>query len=146
MMARRTCFSTLVIGCGVLFGLDPAAAGDKGRGGYATGTFGLNEIVVGKVEPLRRQFRRCWRVPATTKKQDFDVHIRIALHPDGTVHSARVVDRPWIAVDEYRFSVAKSARGAVRSRPCNPLRIPPELVKQGERITLTLNPSDIFRP
>lgn len=117
------------------------AAGDDVRP-YAK--FGLNELVVADTEDLRRQIRRCWKVPAVTRKEDFDIHIRIELSPDGTVHTARVADRSGIVVDPFRFSVATSARTAVLGRSCNPLKIPQERKKDGKRITLTLNPRAIF--
>ena len=121
-------------------GLSAAPAGTAGDDARPYSKFGLNELVVADTEELRRQIRRCWKVPAVTRKEDFDIHIRIELSPDGTVHTARVADRSGIVVDPFRFSVAKSARTAVLSRPCNPLKIPQERKKKGERITLTLNP------
>ena len=107
--------------------------------------FGLNELVVGEVDELRRQIARCWKVPAMTQRRDFDVHVRIQLRPDGTVRTARVVDYAWIIADPYRHSVAKSARRAVLNRRCNPLLIPKDRRRSGDRITLTLNPRAIFR-
>lgn len=107
--------------------------------------FGLNELVVGEVDALRRQIARCWNVPAMTQREDFEVHVRVELRPDGTVRTARVVDYNFILADKYRFSVAQSARGALISRRCNPLKIPEERRRRGDRITLTLNPRVIFR-
>jgi hypothetical protein len=127
-----------------LAGLSTSPAGATGDDIRPYAKIGLNELVVAEVENLRRQIRRCWKVPAATRKEDFDIHIRIELHPDGTVHEARVVDRSSIIIDPYRFSVAKSARRAIRSRPCNPLKIPKERKIDGRRITLTLNPRAIF--
>ena len=63
---------------------------------------------------------------------------------NGTVHTARVVDRSSIIVDPFRFSVATSASKAILGRSCNPLKIPKERKKNGKRITLTLNPRAIF--
>ena len=107
-------------------------------------SFGLDELVVGEIDRLRRQLARCWKVPAMTQRRDFDVHVRIQLRPDGTVRTARVVDYGWIIADEFRLSVAKSARRAILSRPCNPLLIPKDRRRRGNRLTLTLNPKVIF--
>ena len=107
--------------------------------------FGVNELVVGEVEALRRQIARCWKVPEMTKRRDFEVHVRVQLRPDGTVRTASVIDYSWIIANPYRLSVAKSARGALRSRRCNPLLIPKDRRRRGDRITLTLNPRVIFR-
>ena len=107
--------------------------------------FGLNELIVGEVDELRLQIARCWKVPAITQRKDFDVHVRIQLRPNGTVRTARVVDYAWIIADPYRLSVAESARRAVLNRRCNPLLIPKDRRRSGDRITLTFNPRVIFR-
>jgi len=108
-------------------------------------TFGQNEIVVGEIDDLRRQIARCWKLSAVTQRDDFNIHIRVKFRPDTTVQTARIVDYAWIIGDPYRLSVAKSARHAILSRPCNPLLIPKDRRQSGERITLTLNPRRIFR-
>ena len=127
-----------------LAGFSAAPAWAAGDGARPYANFGLNELVVADVEGLRRQIRRCWKVPAVTRKEDFDIHIRIELNPNGTVHTARVVGRSWITADPFRFSVATSASKAILGRSCNPLKIPKERKKDGKRITLTLNPRAIF--
>ena len=147
----------LVLCCGLVAGLwagiwaGGGAQADgwaDGRGGYH-GNFGFNELVVAEADPLRRQIRRCWKVGWKTKTEHLDVHIRIRLRPDGTVRTARVIDRAWILADPTRWRVARSARRAVLSRRCNPLRIPlarqRTKLRKGQRITLTLNPRHIFR-
>ena len=127
-----------------LAGLSFPPAGAAGDGVRPYAKFGLNELVVADVEDLRRQIRRCWKVPAVTRREDFDIHVRIELNPDGTVRTARVVGRSFIVADPFRFSVATSASKAILGRSCNPLKIPKERKKKGERITLTLNPRAIF--
>ena len=117
-----------------------AGAADK------TYSFDPNAVVVGEVDRLRRQIARCWKVSAVGKRDDFEVHIRVELRPDGTVKTARVAEYViGILGNPYRRSVAKSARHAILSRRCNPLLIPKERRRPGQRITLTLNPSAIFR-
>ena len=68
-----------------LTGLSAVPAGAAGDGVRPYAKFGLNELVVADIEDLRRQIRRCWKVPAVTRKEDFDIHVRIELRPDGTV-------------------------------------------------------------
>jgi len=104
-----------------------------------------NDVVVAEFTKLRRQIARCWKVPAVTQQKDFDVHVRVQLRSDGTVRTARVVDYGWIIADDYRYSVAKSARSAILGRSCNPLLIPKDHRRSGKRFTLTFNPKAIFR-
>ena len=141
MVKANSVFALLGVFLAIFSTAPAGAAGDDTRP-YAK--FGLNELVVADVENLRRQIRRCWKVPAVTRKEDFDIHIRIELRPDGAVHTARVVGRSFIVADPFRFSVATSASKAILGRSCNPLKIPKERRKDGKRITLTLNPRAIF--
>ena len=80
-----------------------------------------------------------------TQRKNFDVHVRVEFRSNGTVRTARVVNSGWIIANEYRYSVAKSARRAILSRSCNPLLIPKDRRRRGDRLTLTLNPKVIFR-
>lgn len=105
---------------------------------------GHNEIVVADEAELRAQIRYCWNVTAMTQREDFNVHVIVELRPDGTVRDASVVGTRFLAIDPYRRSVAQSARGAVMSARCNPLRLPPGSAGKGGRITLTFNPAKIF--
>lgn len=105
---------------------------------------GPNEVVVGKNEELRDQFRECWNVSAMTRREDFDVHVIVELRPDRTVRTARVVGTQFLTADPHRRSVAQSARHALLSARCNPLRMPDGAAGKEGRITLTFNPSEIF--
>ncbi len=107
----------------------------------------MNQLVVSKVDALRKQVRRCWKVPAMTKRKDVNIHIRIKLRPDRTVQDANVIEKssaPRYLLDPSYRSLANTARHAILSRACNPLRIPKEILREGKPITLTLNPLYIF--
>lgn len=107
----------------------------------------MNQLVVSQVDALRKQIRWCWKVPAMTKRKDLNIHIRIRLHPDGTVKSANVLEKasaPRYLLDPYYRSLANTARHAILSRACSPLKIPLETLREGKPIMLTLNPLYIF--
>lgn len=105
---------------------------------------GHNEVVVGKYEDLRDQIRGCWNVPAMTRREDFEIHVIVELRPDRTVRTARVVGTQFLTADPHRRSVAQSARHALLSSRCNPLRVPDGAAGKEGRITLTFNPAAIF--
>ena len=135
--------TTLAIGG--LLAMTMLVGGSESEAGDGKYTFGQNELVVSEIPDLRRQIARCWKLSAITQREDFDVHIRVKLRPNGTVQTSRVVDYTFLIGDPYRLGVAKSARHAILSRSCNPLPIPKDRRQSGKRITLTLNPRSIFR-
>jgi len=107
-------------------------------------SIGHNEVVVAKNEDLRDQIRECWNVPAMTRREDFEVHVIVELRPDRTVRTARVVGTQFLTADPHRRAVAQSARHALLSSRCNPLRVPDGAAGKEGRITLTFNPAEIF--
>lgn len=140
------------LGCAaaaVAAGLAFAAAADQRQPAPRQKTpagVGHNEIVVAKNAGLRDQFRRCWNVPAMTQREDVSIHVIVELRPNGTVRSASVVDYAFSLADPHRRAVAQSARHALLSARCNPLRVPDDVAGADERITLTFNPAEIFQP
>ncbi len=138
---RRLSAALALAGAAAL-SLAGAAAADARQ--KVTPKIGHNEIVVADNDELRDQIRACWNVPATTRRGDFVVHVMVELRPDGTVQNASVVGNRFSTVDPYRRAVAESARGALISARCNPLRVPDGVARKGERITLTINPAAIF--
>lgn len=109
-------------------------------------SIGHNEVVVAKNEDLRDQIRKCWNVPAMTQREDFEVHVIVELRPDRTVRTARVAGTQFLTADPHRRSVAQSARHALLSSRCNPLRVPDGAAGKEGRVTLTFNPAAIFGP
>ena len=105
---------------------------------------GPNEIMVARNQDLRDQIRDCWNLPAMSRREDFYVHVAVRLKPNGTVHTARVVGPASLSNDPFRRSVAQSARHALMSSRCNPLRVPEGASGKEGRLTLTFNPSEIF--
>jgi hypothetical protein len=105
---------------------------------------GHNEVVVANNERLRDQIRDCWNVPAMTQREDFNVHVIVELRPDRSVRNASVVGNRFLIADPHRRSVADSARGALLSARCNPLRLPDGITGKDGRVTLTFNPVAIF--
>ncbi len=137
----------LILWGGLVPALWAAVASTAKSDDHFSWSYGMNQLVVSDLDGLRKQIRRCWKVPSMTKRKDLNIHIRIRLRPDGTVKSANVLDKsstPRYLLDPYYRSLAETARHAILGRACNPLRIPPETLRKGKPITLTLNPLTIF--
>ena len=137
----------LVLWGGLVAALWAAASSPAKSDDHFSWSYGMNQLVVSQVDALRKQIRWCWKVPAMTMRKDLNIHIRIRLRPDGTVKSANVLEKssaPRYLLDPYYRSLAKTARHAILSRACNPLKIPRETLRKGKPITLTLNPLYIF--
>ncbi|HEX9703451.1 MAG TPA: hypothetical protein VGA19_11420 [Rhodospirillales bacterium] len=131
----------LALAAAAAIGPAAAAAGDRPK---VPRSFGHNEIVVARHAALRDQIRACWPVTAMGRRQDLDIHIVVKLRRDGTVEQARVLGPASTPVDPYRRSLMQSARSALAAAACNPLRLPEGAAERDGRITLTLNPAEIF--
>lgn len=121
-----------------------AGAGDHDQRRPASPAVGRNPVIVADTAGLSDQIRACWQVPWMTRREDFHVHVVVELRPDRTVRTARVVGTQFLIADPHRRRVAQSARHALLSSRCNPLKVPDDIADKGERITLTFNPADIF--
>jgi hypothetical protein len=107
-------------------------------------SFGHNEIVVAEHETLREQIRDCWNASHRARRENLDLHVIVRLRADGTVREANVLGPASFMNDPWRKSLAESASRALMTSACNPLAVPDEWLKRGERITLTINPAAIF--
>lgn len=107
-------------------------------------SFGHNEIVVARNEALKAQIRECWNATPKVRRENLDIHVIVALRPDGTVREANVLGPASFMNDPWRRSLAESARRALVGSACNPLAVPAEWRARDQRITLTINPAAIF--
>ena len=107
-------------------------------------SFGHNEIVVARDEALKAQIRECWNATPKARRENLDIHVIVALRPDGTVREASVLGPASFMNDPWRRSLAESARRALVGSACNPLAVPDEMLERNRRVTLTINPAAIF--
>lgn len=105
----------------------------------------LLPVTISEIDFLRQQIGRCWNLPAGAKDaEDLVIEIRVDMNPDGTVNSARIVDRGRMTVDPFFRSAAESALRAVLNRRCQPFKLPAEKYDIWKLMILSFNPKEMF--
>jgi len=102
-------------------------------------------ITISEIDAVRRQFVRCWNVPAGARDaENLVVDIQVEVNPDGRVRRAKVLDTGRMAGDSFYRAAAESALRAVKNSNCNPLKLPPEKYERWKTLTLRFNPKEMF--
>jgi len=103
------------------------------------------QLTASELDLIKRQIAECWNVPAGARDaQDLIIEVNVAVNPDGTVQTARIVDLGRYAADTFFRAAADSAVRAVRNPRCSPLRLPPEKYDAWRNLDLFFNPKDLL--
>jgi len=101
-------------------------------------------LTISELDAIRRQIEACWNVPAGARDaKNLVVDIWVAVNPDGSVRTARVVENSRMSTDPFFRTAAESAIRAVLNPRCNPLKLPPEKYEQWKTFTLSFNPREM---
>ncbi len=96
-----------------------------------------------ELDLVRQQLYECWNVPAGARDaQDLVVVVRLAMNSDATVRDAQILTTSRMSDPFYR-AAAESARRAVLSPHCSPLKLPLEKYDQWQTFTVTFDPKDL---
>ena len=105
----------------------------------------LLPVTISEIDFLRQQIGRCWSLPAGAKDaENLVIEIRVAMNPDGTVNSAKIVDQGRMTADPFFRSAAESALRAVLNRRCQPFKLPPDKYDIWKLMILSFNPKEMF--
>lgn len=103
------------------------------------------ELTISEIDLVRQQIHRCWNLPAGAKDaHQMLISIRIAMNPDGTVRTARVLDNARMSSDPFYRTMAESALRAVLNPRCQPFKLPPEKYERWQSMKLNFDPRDMF--
>ena len=103
------------------------------------------EMTISEIDLVRQQIHRCWSLPAGAKDaHKMLISIRIAMNPDGTVRTARVLDSSRMNSDPFYRTMAESALRAVLNPRCQPFKLPPEKYDRWRSMKLNFDPRDMF--
>jgi hypothetical protein len=106
-------------------------------GGAPTGTAALTQ---GEIRGLAEQIGECWSVDAgMLGLQDIVVELRVQLDGQGNVRNVVPGDR-GVPTDARGRAVYESARRALLSPQCNPLRVPADKLQTVMSSTFRFNP------
>ncbi len=99
------------------------------------------KLTISEKDAIRRQFYRCWIVPAGAKNlKDLFVSIKIKLDRDGNVISSKLINDNRLNESFFR-AAAESAIRAVNHPECKKLKVPEKKYKTWKEIILDFDPS-----
>ena len=96
------------------------------------------KLTISEKDAIRRQFYRCWIVPAGAKDlKKLVVSIRIKLNEDGQVVNAKLLTDSKLNNPFFR-AASESAMRAVNHPECKKLQVPKKNIKLGKKLSSTL--------
>ncbi|MBX6376448.1 MAG: hypothetical protein IRZ13_19760, partial [Acetobacteraceae bacterium] len=119
----------------------PAAPPPRAGGGAPTGAA---ELTAGEIRGLAEQISECWNVdPGMVGLAEIVVELKVQLDAQGNVRN--VLPATAIPSDPRARSVYESARRALLSPQCNPLRVPPGKLQTVMASTFRFSPRGLVR-
>ena len=99
------------------------------------------KLTISEKDAIRRQFYRCWIVPAGAKNlKDLFVSVKIKLDKEGNVISSKLINNNRLNESFFR-AAAESALRAVNHPECKKLKVPEKKYKTWKEIILDFDPS-----
>ena len=99
------------------------------------------KLTISEKDAIRRQFYRCWIVPAGAKNlKDLFVSIKIKLDKEGNVIFSKLINNNRLN-DSFFRAAAESALRAVNHPECKKLKVPEKKYKTWKEIILDFDPS-----
>ncbi len=103
------------------------------------------QVTMTELDALRYQLSQCWNLPAGAQgAEDLRIEVRIKVNPDRTVQNAEIVDQGRYARDSFFRAGADSARRAVLSPQCSPLKLPEDKYDQWKTTVIVFDPKEMF--
>lgn len=99
------------------------------------------KLTISEKDAIRRQFYRCWIVPAGAKNiKDYKVSIRLKLNKDGEVMNSVIINKSKMNNKFFR-TLAESAIRAVNHPDCKKLKVPSKKYETWKETILDFDPS-----
>ena len=99
------------------------------------------KLTISEKDAIRRQFYRCWIVPAGAKDlKDLIVSIKIKLNDEGEVINAKLLTDRKLNNPFFR-AASESAMRAVNHPECKKLQVPKKKYETWKEIILDFDPS-----
>lgn len=103
------------------------------------------QVTMTELDALRYQLSQCWNLPAGAQgAEDLRIEVRIKVNPDRTVQNVEIVDQGRYARDSFFRAGADSARRAVLSPQCSPLKLPEDKYDQWKTTVIVFDPKEMF--
>ena len=99
------------------------------------------KLTISEKDAIRRQFYRCWIVPAGAKNiKDYKVSIKLKLNEDGEVINSKIINNSKMNNTFFR-TLAESAVRAVNHPDCKRLKVPKKKYETWKETILDFDPS-----
>ena len=99
------------------------------------------KLTISEKDAIRRQFYRCWIVPAGAKNiQDYKVSIKLTLNKEGEVINSKILNKAKMNNSFFR-TLAESAVRAVNHPDCKKLKVPKKKYETWKETILDFDPS-----
>ncbi|MEE2695129.1 MAG: hypothetical protein VX976_02090 [Pseudomonadota bacterium] len=99
------------------------------------------KLTISEKDAIRRQFYRCWIVPAGAKNiQEYKVSIKLKLNRDGEVINSKLMNKSNLDNPFFR-TLAESAIRAVNHPDCKKLKVPVKKYERWKETILDFDPS-----
>ena len=99
------------------------------------------KLTISEKDAIRRQFYRCWIVPAGAKNiKDYKVSIRLKLNQEGEVINSKIINNSKMNNSFFR-TLAESAVRAVNHPDCKRLKVPKKKYETWKETILDFDPS-----
>ncbi len=99
------------------------------------------KLTISEKDAIRRQFYRCWIVPAGAKNiQDYKVSIKLTLNKEGEVINSKILNKVKMNNSFFR-TLAESAVRAVNHPDCKQLKVPKKKYETWKETILDFDPS-----
>ena len=99
------------------------------------------KLTISEKDAIRRQFYRCWIVPAGAKNiKDYKVSIRLKLNKQGEVINSKIINKSKMN-NRYFRTLAESAIRAVNHPDCKKLKVPSKKYDTWKETILDFDPS-----
>ena len=99
------------------------------------------KLTISEKDAIRRQFYRCWIVPAGAKNiQDYKVSIKLKLNKQGEVINSKIINKSKMNNRFFR-TLAESAIRAVNHPDCKKLKVPSKKYETWKETILDFDPS-----
>ncbi len=99
------------------------------------------KLTISEKDAIRRQFYRCWIVPAGAKNiKDYKVSIKLRLNKEGEVINSQILNKTNMKNSFFR-TLAESAIRAVNHPDCKKLKVPSKKYETWKETILDFDPS-----
>jgi outer membrane biosynthesis protein TonB len=103
-----------------------------------------DKLSITELDALRQQLQRCWNVPAGALHADeLVVAVRVTMGPDAVVRDVKIQDESRMTRDPYFRTAAESAKRALYSPACTPLKLPKDRYAEWQTFEITFNPQEM---